>query len=117
MKDGFSLVRSQSESESGRLRVDGGVTVELGGQVVGFGFGSRFRGHTEELRGLRVSLPDFAKDLQPREIEPRVSWRCVVKLDVKGELAGKLSRFARFVAAGEVQELVEEGYLRFDLYL
>ena len=117
MKDGFSLVRSQSESESGRLRVDGGVAVELGGQVVGFGFGSGSRGHTEELRGLCVSLPDFAKDLQPREAEPRISRRCVVKLDVKGEVAGELSRFARFVAAGEVQELVEEGYLRFDLCL
>ena len=69
------------------------------------------------MRDLCVSLPDFAKDLQPREAEPRISRRCVVKLDVKGEVAGELSRFARFVAAEEVQELVEEGYLRSNLYL
>ena len=99
-------------SESERLRVDGGVAVELGGQVVGFGFGSRSRGHTRELRGLRVSLPDFAGDLQPREAEPCVSRRRIIGLSVKGEVVGELSRSARSVAAGELQELVEEGYLR-----
>ena len=104
-------------SESERLRVDGAVAVELGGQVVGFGFGSGSRGHTRELRGLRVSLPDFAGELQPREAEPRVSRRRVVGLSVRGEVAGELSRSTRFVAAGEVQELVEEGYLCFDLSL
>ena len=93
-------------SESERLRVDGGVAVELGGQVVGFGFRSGSRGHTRELRGLRVSLPDFAGDLQPREAEPCVSRRRVVGLSVRGEVAGELSRSARFVAAGEVPELV-----------
>ena len=44
------------------MRVNGGVTVELGGWVVGFGFGSGSRGHTGELRGLRVSLLDSVRD-------------------------------------------------------
>ena len=90
------------------MRVNGGVTVELGGWVVGFGFGSGSRGHTGELRGLRVSLLDSVRDLQPCEAESRVSRRCVVGLSVGGKVAGELSRSARFVAAGEVQELVEE---------
>ena len=64
------------------------------------------------LRGLRVSLPDSAGDLQPREAEPRFSRRRVVGLGVGDEVAGELSRSSRSVAAGEVQELVEEGYLR-----
>ena len=82
-------------SQSERLRVDGGVTVKLGGRVVRFEFefGSWGR-HTGELRGLRVSLPDSAEDLQPRKAELRVSQRRVIGLGVGGKVAGKLSRFA-----------------------
>ena len=69
------------------------------------------------MRGLHVSLLDSIGDLQPRKAEPCVSRRRVVRLGVEGEVANELSRSTRFVATGEVQELVEEGYLRSDLYL
>ena len=61
---------------------------------VGFGFEFGSWGHTGELRGLRVSLPDSAEDLQPRKAELRVSQRRVIGLGVGGKVAGKLSRSA-----------------------
>ena len=106
-----------ANSQSQRLRVDGGVAVELGGRVIRFWFSYGSRGHIGELHGLCVSLLDSARDLQPREAELHISQCCVVELGMGGEVADELSRSAWFVSTREVQELVEEGYLCSDLYL